>query len=40
MDTNLGTFPYDLLGHDERIVVLAKVAVVMAGYGTCEVRML
>lgn len=34
--TAVGVYPYDLLMHDERVVVLAKVATAMEGYGTCE----
>jgi len=36
IDTHLGVYPYDLLARDERMVVLAKVAVALAGYGACE----
>ena len=36
LDTSLGVYPYDLLSRDERMMVLAKVAVALAGYGTCE----
>jgi hypothetical protein len=36
VDSSSGVYPYDLLSHDERIVVLARVAVSMAGYGPCE----
>jgi hypothetical protein len=36
LDTSLGVYPYDLLSKDERMMVLAKVAVALAGYGTCE----
>lgn len=35
IDSTIGVYPYDLLTHDEKIAALAKVAVAVAGYGSC-----